>query len=85
MRPPGAAHWGWWFFRGGVFAGWYVNLETPYTRHDVGVDATDLVLDIVVSPDRSWVWKDEEEMEARIDRPHYFDRPGAADRCRPAA
>jgi len=81
LMPPGAAHSVWWFFRRGEFAGWYVNLETPYTRHDEGVDATDLVLDVVVSPDRSWVWKDEEEMEARIDRPHYFDRPGA-DRIR---
>jgi len=79
LMPPGAAHSVWWFFRRGEFVGWYVNLETPYTRHDEGVDATDLVLDIVVAPDRTWVWKDEDEMEDRIGRPHYFDRDGAGE------
>jgi Protein of unknown function (DUF402) len=78
LMPPGAAHSVWWFFRRGEFAGWYVNLETPGRRHDEGVDATDLVLDVVVAPDRTWAWKDEDEMADRIGRPHYFDRDGAA-------
>ncbi|MEV6848273.1 DUF402 domain-containing protein [Actinoplanes sp. NPDC051411] len=77
LMPPGAAHSVWWFFRQAEFAGWYVNLETPSTRHDEGVDATDLVLDVVVAPDRTWVWKDEDEMADRIGRPDYFDRDGA--------
>lgn len=77
LMPPGAAYSVWWFFAEGEFAGWYVNLETPHVRHDEGVDATDLVLDVVVAPDRSWAWKDEDEMAARIGRPHYFDRRGA--------
>jgi hypothetical protein len=79
LMPPGAAHSVWWFFRRGEFAGWYVNLETPIQRHDDGVDATDLVLDVVVAPDRTWVWKDEDEMADRIGRPHYFDRAGAGE------
>jgi hypothetical protein len=78
LMPPGAAHSVWWFFREGEFAGWYVNLETPGRRHDEGVDATDLVLDVVVAPDRTWAWKDEDEMADRIGRPHYFDRDEAA-------
>lgn len=77
LMPPGAAHSVWWFFRRGEFAGWYVNLETPHTRQEEGVDATDLVLDILVAPDRSWVWKDEDELADRIGQPHYFDRAGA--------
>jgi hypothetical protein len=76
LMPPGAAHSVWWFFRPGGFAGWYVNLETPYTRHDEGVDATNQVLDVVVAPDRTWVWKDEDEMADRTGRPN-CDRDGA--------
>jgi hypothetical protein len=71
----------WRFFRQGEFAGWYVNLETPARRHADGVDTTDLVLDVVVAPDRTWVWKDEDEMAERIGWPHYFDQDGA-DRIR---
>jgi hypothetical protein len=77
LMPPGAAHSVWWFFGPGGFAGWYVNLETPCTRHDEGVDTTDQVLDVVVAPDRTWEWKDEDEMADRTGRPDYFDRDGA--------
>jgi hypothetical protein len=35
----------------------------------------------VVAPDRTWVWKDEDEMAERIGWPHYFDQDGA-DRSR---
>lgn len=77
LMRPGAAHSVWWFFREGGFAGWYVNLETPYTRNADGVDATDQVLDVVVASDRTWVWKDEDEFADRIGRPSYFDRDGA--------
>jgi protein associated with RNAse G/E len=67
----------WWFFRAGAFAGWYVNLETPYVRRPDGVETTDLVLDIVVQPDRRWEWKDVDEFEQRIGHPLYFDRAAA--------
>jgi len=46
---------------------WYVNLETPLLRTDVGFDYTDLLLDAVVAPDRSsWDWKDEDELAEAI-------------------
>jgi hypothetical protein len=77
LMPPGAWHSVWWFFKKDRFVGWYVNLETPCTRHADGVDTTDLVLDLWVEPDRSWQWKDEDEMAARTGRPLYFDRAGA--------
>jgi hypothetical protein len=79
LMPPGAAHSVWWFFQAGGFAGWYVNLETPPIRSAEGVDATDLVLDVVAEPDRTWAWKDEDEFADRTGRPHYFDREGAAE------
>ncbi len=50
-----------------------MNLETPQERHDGSVGTTDLVLDIWVEPDRTWQWKDEDEMAARLGHPLYFD------------
>ncbi|MGC5018019.1 DUF402 domain-containing protein [Micromonospora sp. DT47] len=78
LMPPTAAYSVWWFFRDGAFAGWYVNLEEPYTRRPDGVDTNDLVLDLVVTPERRWEWKDTDEFDARIGNPLYFDRATAA-------
>lgn len=47
--------WGW------RFKNWYVNLEEPRQRWAGGVDSEDHFLDIVVNPDRSWEWQDEDE------------------------
>ncbi|MGC1212370.1 MAG: DUF402 domain-containing protein [Micromonospora sp.] len=78
LMPPRAAHSVWWFFRDGAFAGWYVNLETPYLRRPDGVDTTDHVLDIVVTPQRQWEWKDADEFHDRIGHALYFDTAAAA-------
>jgi predicted RNA-binding protein associated with RNAse of E/G family len=43
------------------FQGWYLNLQTPLRRSPVGFDLWDQVLDVVVRPDRTWSWKDEDE------------------------
>lgn len=57
----------WWFFApSGEFTGWYVNLEIPLGRNETGPDRIDGVLDVVVAPDRSWMWKDEDETDAAI-------------------
>jgi Protein of unknown function (DUF402) len=45
------------------FVGWYVNLQQPARLHALGYDTFDQQLDIVVAPDRSWRWKDEEEFD----------------------
>lgn len=45
------------------FKNWYVNLEQPLARWDGGVDSEDHFLDISVSPDGSWGWRDEDEFE----------------------
>ncbi|MEU4238372.1 DUF402 domain-containing protein [Actinoplanes sp. NPDC026619] len=78
LMPPGAAYSVWWFFDEGVFDGWYVNLEDPCVRQPDGVQTTDHVLDIVVTAQRQWEWKDAAEFDSRIGHPLYFDAPAAA-------
>jgi len=46
----------------GRFRGWYVNLQSPPRRTSYGFDIADLALDIVARPNRSWYWKDEDEL-----------------------
>jgi hypothetical protein len=82
--PPDADH-SVWFFRddAGTFTSWYVNLEDRALRwddgHIAGVDVIDQDLDIVVRPDRSWVWKDEDEFTERLALPeHYWVRDETA-------
>ncbi|NJC23905.1 protein associated with RNAse G/E [Arthrobacter pigmenti] len=41
---------------------YYVNIEEPFVRTPEGIVSTDLVLDVVVSPDRQWKFKDEDEL-----------------------
>lgn len=49
------------------FLGWYVNLEAPFVRTPIGVDTTDDSLDVVVTPDLEWSWKDEHLAEGWIE------------------
>jgi hypothetical protein len=43
---------------------WYVHLQEPFRRTDIGFDTMDQILDIVISPDLSrWHCKDEDEFE----------------------
>jgi hypothetical protein len=87
LIPPAAAHAVWWMFGDdGRFRGWYVNLEEPGVRWDdggvAGIDIVDQDLDIVVAPDRSWQWKDEDEFAERLAFPeHYWVRDTAAVRA----
>jgi RimJ/RimL family protein N-acetyltransferase len=52
----------WWRWLDG--SGWYVNLQEPLRRTAIGFDTTDHVLDLVVSRDGCWSWKDEDELDA---------------------
>jgi hypothetical protein len=52
----------------GLFRGWYINLQSPPRRTAYGIDITDLALDIVVRPDYSWYWKDEDELQMALDQ-----------------
>ena len=66
---PGAHHSVWLSWdrteSGRDFHGYYVNLEEPYRRTSIGFDTNDHALDVVVSPDLTWTWKDEDELERR--------------------
>ena len=54
---PDGRHWG-----------WYVNLQQPLRRTELGFETMDLVLDVIIDPDRTWRWKDEDELQTFIDR-----------------
>ena len=85
--PPEADHSVWWFWTDeGEFDGWYVNLEERVVRWDdggaVGIDVVDQDLDVVVKPDRTWEWKDEDEFTERLAIPdHYWVSDEAAVRA----
>jgi hypothetical protein len=66
---PGDRHavWVGWLPTGESF-GWYINLQEPFRRTPIGIEAIDLHLDVVVDPDRTWRWKDEDEFEELLER-----------------
>ena len=68
LQRPGEMYAVWVFWKGPdrEFDCWYVNLQEPFRRTDVGYDTQDLELDIVVSFDGSWVLKDDEVLELRV-------------------
>lgn len=57
---------------GGKHFGWYVNLQQPFRRTGLGLQTMDLVLDVIIDPDGSWRWKDEDELETFV-RQGVFD------------
>ena len=81
LMPPDRAHSVWWYFAGAEFSGWYVNLEARSRFWHVsglsGVDLVDHELDIVVAPDRSWQWKDEDDLTAVTGLAGYWDAPAS--------
>jgi uncharacterized protein len=68
LHERGSAHsiWPRWN-ESGAFGGWYVNLEDPWRESALGFDTTDHALDIVVRPDRSWEWKDEDDLAKGVE------------------
>ncbi|MTD15904.1 DUF402 domain-containing protein [Nakamurella sp. YIM 132087] len=57
----------WWFWDAdSEFLGWYVNLEEPHGRTATTVDRADGILDVLVLPDRTAQWKDEDEAAAAV-------------------
>lgn len=55
-----------WNSETGAFRGWYVNLQEPVERTERGFATRDQFLDILVAPDRSWTWKDEDELTEAV-------------------
>ncbi len=66
---PTGVPWSVWLFwdATGAFRNWYVNLERVHMRDDQNVYTRDHVLDVVVRPDRSVTWKDDDELAAAVD------------------
>ena len=48
--------------------GWYVNLQEPIRRTPIGFSTMDLMLDLIVELDRTWRWKDEDELALFVER-----------------
>jgi predicted RNA-binding protein associated with RNAse of E/G family len=56
-----------WNTADGQLQRWYINMETPLQRTDLGFEYDDLLLDIVAVPDFSqWFWKDETDLEQAV-------------------
>ncbi len=70
LQRPGEMHSVWVFWKGAgrKFGAWYVNIQEPFRRSRFGFDTQDLELDIVVSPEGSWRYKDDERLEGWIER-----------------
>ena len=64
LARPGRAHSIYLFWReNGELEHWYVNFEQPLRRTPLGFDTFDEKLDLIVRPDGSYRWKDEDELE----------------------
>lgn len=48
------------------FLGYYINFQLPFLRNRCGMDTLDLDLDIVIAPDLTFEWKDEEDYRSAI-------------------
>jgi len=68
LMYPGRTYSIWLFWEGDPrrFTTYYVNFEEPFRRTPIGFDTNDHTLDIMVAPDFSWRWKDEDDFEALI-------------------
>lgn len=77
---PGVPYsiWPMWRATTGEFVRWYVNIESPFERTRFGFTVVDYELDIVVNPDMTWSWKDEEELEGLV-RKEIFTEAQAVD------
>lgn len=69
LTKPGEAHsfWAFWREADGEFLGWYVNLQAPLKRTELGFDTEDHVLDIWLEPGGDWTWKDEAELTEAVE------------------
>jgi hypothetical protein len=67
---PGRAHSVWLFWAdsddGRQLSKFFINMEEPFRRTPAGFDTQDHTLDIVMHPNRSWEWRDEEELQNHI-------------------
>ena len=53
------------------FLHYFVNMEEPFRRTAVGIDTQDHTLDIIVRPNLTWKWRDEEELDSHVRHGYY--------------
>jgi hypothetical protein len=58
----------WHIWNRNYFVGWYINMQSPLQRVADGFEYLDHALDLVIKPDLSYRWKDEDELEAYVER-----------------
>jgi protein associated with RNAse G/E len=78
ILQPGDWHATWisWLESGEQY-GWYINLQRPFRRTESGIEAMDLMLDVVASPEGEWAWKDEDELDLLLERRIFDGATGA--------
>jgi hypothetical protein len=75
IMQPGASHSVSLFWEGEGsarrFARYFVNMEEPFRRTLCGFDTQDHTLDVVVTPELEWSWRDEQELESHVSEKFY--------------
>ncbi len=49
------------------FRCWYVQLQSPIVRTPTGIETMDHALDMIIEPDGTWHWKDEDDFAVAQD------------------
>jgi uncharacterized protein DUF402 len=68
LQRPGDAYAVWAFWEGAErsFNCWYLNLQTPFRRTEIGIDTLDHELDLWSPNGHAWHWKDDELLDQRV-------------------
>jgi hypothetical protein len=56
-----------WHGESNRFLYYYINFQLPFKRSQCGIDTLDLDLDLIISPDLSYEWKDVDDYQRAID------------------
>jgi len=56
-----------WNHQSNEFLCYYINFQLPFQRNYCAVDTLDLDLDIIIHPDFTYEWKDEDDYQEAID------------------
>lgn len=57
-----------WNLADNSFRCWYINLEEVAHRSSVGIDYTDMILDVIIQPNlKDWHWEDEDELREAME------------------
>jgi hypothetical protein len=85
LMPAGRSHSVWMFSEGRVggraLLKYFVNMEEPFRRTAVGFDTQDHTLDIELTPELAWRWRDELELANHVAEGFYTAELAAAIRA----